>query len=78
MWKALAKLQLSSVDEIPVVFDNVQFIRNVPVPVDGKSFVTRHIFYNQSYNVLFQEKSFSSLTFWREPENSKSEKAIRL
>lgn len=37
MWNALAKLQKSSVDKIPVVFNNVQFLKTTPIPEDGKS-----------------------------------------
>lgn len=36
MWKALAKLQISTVDDVPVVFDDVKLIRTTPVPENGK------------------------------------------
>nr|WJN62148.1 fatty acid synthase 1 [Rhopalosiphum padi] len=36
VWNTLAKLQQSSVDKIPVVFDNVQFFKTLPIPENGK------------------------------------------
>ncbi|XP_022181593.1 fatty acid synthase-like [Myzus persicae] len=43
VWKALAKLQLSTVDELPVVFDNVQFFKTLPIPENGKFSFTVNI-----------------------------------
>ncbi|XP_050421854.1 fatty acid synthase-like [Adelges cooleyi] len=36
VWNALAKLQLSSIDKLPVVFENVQFFKATPIPANGQ------------------------------------------
>lgn len=48
MWTALAKLRLSSIDKVPVVFDNVQFFGTTPIPANGKPTI-RNVF--RSLNV---------------------------
>lgn len=46
VWKALAKLQLSYIDKVPVVFDNVKFLRTTPIPENG------NINYNRKFTVI--------------------------
>ncbi|VVC46315.1 Hypothetical protein CINCED_3A018656 [Cinara cedri] len=36
VWKALAKLQCTTVENVPVVFDNVRFFKQLPIPANGK------------------------------------------
>lgn len=55
MWDALAKLQKSSIDKIPVVFNNVQFLKTTPIPENGKSTkINYYAWFNDKQQLFFE------------------------
>jgi len=61
VWTALAKLQLSTTDKLPVVFDNVQFFKTLPIPENGKLIINCFFNCNQliQYSFFFFLGKFS-------------------